>query len=214
MILSASTHRDLWENLKRMKKEKTRSHAPLLASGPGFYTCKSSFLFMEHNQAKHHVTSTVQGRASSCWSCSVICPSTGHPREPGKLLLPRMVAEHTGASSEELSWCCSFIFTCGKQGGHMLACLFLLTFLLSLLPVSPAPSLVLYHCLLSTGILAHSYVWHFFSLLPASVSPILAHLKKTTTTKKCNLSVSEMPVLVKPPRTEALPPIPPVLHYL
>lgn len=129
-----------------------------------FIHAKSSFLFMEHNQAKHHVISTVQGRASSCWSCSVICPSTGHPREPGKLLLPRMVAEHTGASSEGLSWCCSFIFTCGKQGGHMLACPFLLTFLLSLLPVSPAPSLVLYHCLLSTEILAHSYVWHFFFL--------------------------------------------------
>lgn len=159
----------------KKKTNPNHSHAFLLASGPGFYTCKSSFLFMEHNQAEQHVTNKVQRRASSRWSCSVICPSTGHPMVPGKLLLPRMVAEHTGASSEGLSWCCSFISTWEKLGGHVLASPLLLTFLLSLLPMSPAPSLGLNHHLLTTGILAHSCVWQFFSLLPASVFPLLAH---------------------------------------
>lgn len=68
---------------------KKHSRALLLASGPGFYTCKSSFLFMEHNQAKHHVTNTVQRRASPRRSFSGICSSRGHPRVPGKLLLPQ-----------------------------------------------------------------------------------------------------------------------------
>lgn len=68
---------------------KKHSRAPLLASGPGFYTCKSSFLFTEHNQAKHHVTNTVQRRASPHRSFSGICSSRGHPRVPGKLLLPQ-----------------------------------------------------------------------------------------------------------------------------
>lgn len=83
----------------------------------------------------------------------------------------------------------------------------LLMSLLSLLPAPPALSSVPYHRLSSTGLLAHSYVWQFCffpSLLLASLSALLAHFFK-----KCNLSVSEMPVLVKPPRTRALPSLTP-----
>lgn len=126
------------------------------------------------------------------------------PKDGGEL------AEHTGASSEGLSWCCSFISTCVKCRGRALASPFVLTFLQSLLPASPTPSLVLYHPLLSTGILAHPYVWRFF--FPCFLS--LLYWLIFFFFKKCNLSFSEMPVLVKPLRTEALPPLPSVLHYL
>ena len=81
---------------------------------------------------------------------------------------------------------------------------FLLMVLLSLLPMSPTLSVVPYHHFLSMWLLAHSYVWHIFSLLLASLSPLLAHFFW-----KCNYSVSEMLVLVKQPRTQVLPSLTP-----
>jgi len=46
-----------------LKKNGKHSRAPILASVPVFYTCKSSFLFIENNQTKHDVVNTVQRRA-------------------------------------------------------------------------------------------------------------------------------------------------------
>lgn len=45
-----------------LKKNEKHSRSPLLASVPGFYTCKSSFLFTENNQTRHDATKAVQRR--------------------------------------------------------------------------------------------------------------------------------------------------------
>lgn len=150
-----------------------------MAPGPGFYACKLSFLFLEHSQAGHRVTDTVWRRMSSRRSLSGICSSRGclesfcSPKDGGEL------AEHTGASSEGLFWCCSSISTCVKCRGRELASPFVLTFLLSLVPVSPEPSLVLYPKIQLYSSYPQEF-WHihmfgifFSSLLP--VSPLLAH---------------------------------------
>lgn len=49
--------------MSELKKNEKHSRAPLLASVPGFYTCKSSFLFIENNQTKHDVMNIAQRRA-------------------------------------------------------------------------------------------------------------------------------------------------------
>lgn len=84
---------------------------------------------------------------------------------------------------------------------------FLLMFPLSLLPMSLtlSPTVPYRHFLsitFDTFICLASQHPHPPPPLPllASFSPVLAHFFK-----KCNLSVSEMPVLLKPPRTQSLP---------
>lgn len=47
----------------KLKKNEKRSRALLLASVPGFYTCKLSSLFIENIQTKHDVMNTAQRRA-------------------------------------------------------------------------------------------------------------------------------------------------------
>lgn len=59
MILGALMHQDLWVNLKRNEKH---SRAPHLAPVPVFFTCESSFLFMENNQTELDVMNIVQRR--------------------------------------------------------------------------------------------------------------------------------------------------------
>lgn len=193
---------------------KKHSRALLLASGPGFYTCKSSFLFTEHNQAKHHVTNTVQRWASPRRSFSGICSSRGHPRVPGKLLLPQrwwgIRRTHRGVLRGAFLVLQLHLHLCKMQG----PCAGLS--LRAHVPPVPSPrvpntvfgavSSPLIHRNFGTFIcLAFFFFPCFLSLLYWLIFFFL---------KKCNLSVSEMPVLVKPPRTEALPPLPLVLHYL
>lgn len=125
------------------------------------------------------------------------------PKDGGEL------AEHTGASSEGLSWCCSFISTCVKCRGRALASL------CAHVPPVPSPcvpntvfgavSSPLIHRNFGTSICLALFFPCFLSLLYWLIFFFF---------KKCNLSFSEMPVLVKPLRTEALPPLPSVLHYL
>lgn len=46
-----------------LKKNEKHSRALLLASAPSFYTCKSSFLFIENIQTKQEVVNTARRRA-------------------------------------------------------------------------------------------------------------------------------------------------------
>lgn len=45
-----------------LKKNEKHSRSPLLASVPGFYTCKLSFLSIENNQTRHNAMNAVQRR--------------------------------------------------------------------------------------------------------------------------------------------------------
>lgn len=75
-------------------------------------------------------------------------------------------AEHTGASSEGLSWCCSFISSCVKCRGRVLASP-------SSCPFSPCPQHHLWCCFITSHPQEfwhiHTFGFFFFSLLPLSL---------------------------------------------
>lgn len=189
-------HQDLWANLKRMKNTAVLRfwHLYLVFIHANRVPCSL--------KTKHDVMNVRQRRAFTLFLLSDLlfqrAPKAAwkaFANEDGGQLaeyaaalgFPGAAASSSQAEAGAVRWPLPFL-------------------LLSLLPVSLTLSLVPYRHLSSTGLFAHSCVWHFFFLFPASCLPLSF---TGSFLKKCNLCVSEMPVLVKPRRTQALPSLTP-----